>query len=172
MQYQNERKVITSQNQGKQKERDKFETELVEWYKTPKRPIVEIIADLSKPVPDKYLDRLKDKGNVQYIPWYYACSLLDKCTGGHWEYKITNLVTTKKRIFVTVELTIHAKEGSFKRDASGTEILEREVWNKEKKEMEMKELAYGDPSSNAESMALRRAASKFGLAKYLYEGKS
>jgi hypothetical protein len=29
--------------------------------------------------------------------------------------------------------------------------------------------SYGDPSSNAESMALRRAAAKFGLALYLYD---
>ncbi len=30
------------------------------------------------------------------------------------------------------------------------------------------ELAYGDPSSNAESMAFRRAAAKFGLGLYFY----
>ncbi|QYO62305.1 hypothetical protein [Leptolyngbya sp. 7M] len=30
------------------------------------------------------------------------------------------------------------------------------------------ELAYGDPSSNAESMAFRRAAARFGLGLYLY----
>jgi hypothetical protein len=53
--------------------------------------------------------------------------------------------------------------------ATGTELLEREVWNKEKQVMELKELAYGDPSSNSESMALRRAAAKFGLARYLYK---
>jgi hypothetical protein len=28
---------------------------------------------------------------------------------------------------------------------------------------------YGDPSSNAEAMALKRAASKFGLGLYLYQ---
>jgi len=31
------------------------------------------------------------------------------------------------------------------------------------------ELAYGDPSSNAESMAFRQATAKFGLGLYLYE---
>ncbi|MGC9506191.1 hypothetical protein [Baaleninema sp.] len=29
--------------------------------------------------------------------------------------------------------------------------------------------SYGDPSSNAESMAFRRAAAKFGLGLYLYQ---
>ena len=33
--------------------------------------------------------------------------------------------------------------------------------------MEVK--GYGDPTSNAESMALRRAAAKFGLALALYD---
>jgi hypothetical protein len=28
---------------------------------------------------------------------------------------------------------------------------------------------YGDPSSNAEAMALKRAAAKFGLGLYLYQ---
>jgi len=33
----------------------------------------------------------------------------------------------------------------------------------------MEELrGYGDPSSNAEAMALKRAAAKFGLGLYLY----
>jgi hypothetical protein len=32
----------------------------------------------------------------------------------------------------------------------------------------MRELAYGDPSLNAESMAFRRAAAKHGLGLYLY----
>jgi hypothetical protein len=32
------------------------------------------------------------------------------------------------------------------------------------------EIAYGDPSSNAESMAFRRACANFGLGLDLYEG--
>lgn len=82
---------------------------------------------------------------------------------GHWEYSISGITTTSDRIFVTAKITIHADEGSFSREAIGTETLKREVRG------EIKELAYGDPSSNAESMALRRAAAKFGLALYLYD---
>jgi hypothetical protein len=51
----------------------------------------------------------------------------------------------------------------------GTELLKREVTDRETGEVTEAEIAYGDPSSNAESMALRRAASKFGLARYLYD---
>lgn len=34
----------------------------LEWYKSPKRPIAEIIADLSKPIPKQYLDARKQAG--------------------------------------------------------------------------------------------------------------
>jgi len=61
---------------------------------------------------------------------------------------------TTNRIFLTARITIHAAEGTFSREATGTELLNCG--------------SYGDPSSNAESMALRRAA-KLGLGLYLYE---
>lgn len=138
------------------------------WYKEARRPIAEILADLSKPIPGKYIERLKDKGNAPYIPWYHACSLLDRCTGGHWDYAIPSMHSTGDRLFVTARITLYAAEGSFSRDAIGTELLKREVTDRKTGEVSIAELAYGDPSSNAESMALRRAASKFGLARYLY----
>jgi hypothetical protein len=69
------------------------------------------------------------------------------------------------------------------REATGTELLkeEKEVWLGEKPDRrllrdeldrpvtEARELAYGDPSSNAESMAFRRAAARFGLCLNLYD---
>jgi hypothetical protein len=140
----------------------------LEWYKKPCRPIAEILANLSQQIPRRHLDTLKDKGNADYIPWFNACKILDRCTGGHWEYFITNMHTTSDRIFVTVRITIYAQERSFSRDATGTELLKREITDRSTGEVQVKELAYGDPSSNAESMALRRAAAKFGLVLYLY----
>jgi hypothetical protein len=126
----------------------------LEWYKSPKRPIAEIIADLSKPIPKQYLDARKQGGQqITYIPWFKAITLLDKVTGAHWDYEVTNLHSTSKRIFIAVRLCIHAQEETFHRDATGTELLE---------------VKFTDPSSRAESMALRRAAAKFGLALYLY----
>jgi hypothetical protein len=139
----------------------------IDWYKTPKRPIAEILADLSKPIPDQYLDQLKDKSKAVFIPWYNAVKLLDRVTGGHWHYEITNICTSPDRIFITARITIFAEEGLFYREAVGTECLKREFIDKQTGEVELKEIAYGDPSSNAESMALRRAANKFGLGLYL-----
>jgi hypothetical protein len=156
------------QAQAQPQTRQQVDPTSIEWYKEPRRPIAEIIADLSKPIPPKYLDKLNDKSKAIFIPWFHAVTLLDRCTGGHWDYEIRNVSMSPDRIFVTARITIHAAEGSFFREATGTEGLKREVWNKDTGELEIKELAYGDPSSNAESMALRRAAAKFGLALYLY----
>ena len=57
---------------------------------------------------------------------------------------------------MTVRITIHAREGAFYRDETGLERLDVD--------------SYGDPQSNAESMAFRRAAARFGLGLHLYEG--
>jgi hypothetical protein len=141
----------------------------IEWYKQAQRPIAEIIADLSKQIPNQYLSKLKDKGNATYIPWHNCTILLNRCTGGHWNYEVSKMQFTSDRIFLVAKLSIFALEGVFTREATGTELLKREAWNKELGKKEEKELAYGDPSSKAESMALRRAAAKFGLALYLYD---
>lgn len=127
----------------------------LEWYKDFRRPVVEILADLSKPIPGKYLAQRKQGGaNLTYLPWYNAIKLLDRCAPG-WDYSVTSIHTTSDRIFVTARVTIRASEGDFAREATGTELLNCG--------------SYGDPSSNAESMALRRAAAKFGLGLYLYD---
>ena len=134
---------------------DQLDPTKIEWYKGFRRPITEILADLAKPIPAKYLASRKQGGvQLTYLPWHICCKLLDRCAPG-WDYSITQIHTTSDRIFVTVKLTIRAEEGDISRDATGTEMLNCG--------------SYGDPSSNAEGMATRRAAAKFGLARYLYE---
>ncbi len=134
---------------------DQINPSKTEWYKGFRRPITEILADLAKPIPKRYLQERKQGGTMlTYIPWYYACQLLDRCAPG-WDYAVTNITVTSERIFVTARITIRASEGEISREATGTELLNCG--------------SYGDPSSNAESMALRRAAAKFGLARYLYD---
>ena len=66
-------------------------------------------------------------------------------------------------------LTIPTSEGNVYREATGTEELKREKFNSKTGQVEIREIAYGDPSSNAESQAFRRCAARFGLALYLYE---
>ena len=138
----------------------------------PSRPgewsLAQIQEALSRPLPKSYLKKLKDKGNALYLPWWKTNEILDKyCPGWTWEIRLTLL--SADRIFMIGRLTIPTSEGTVYREASGTEELKREKFNSETQEIEIKELAYGDPSNNAESMCFRRAASKFGLALYLYE---
>jgi hypothetical protein len=52
---------------------------------------------------------------------------------------------------------------------TGTEMLKELAKGKDTGELVSREIAYGDPSSNAESIVLRRAAAKFGLGLYLYD---
>lgn len=140
------------------------------WYKQPRRPIAEIIADLSKPIPNKYLAQRQQGGTqLTYLPWFRCVTLLDRCTGGHWDYSVINIHTTSDRLILTARITIHASEGSFTREATGTETLKEEYYDKITKSKQIREWAYGDVSSKAESMGLRRAAAKFGLALYLYD---
>lgn len=123
---------------------------------------------LKRTLPDNYLSTLKEKGNSSYIPWYKVNEILDKyCPGWTWEIKETLL--SSDRIFIVGRLTIPTIEGNIYREATGTEELKRIQENRETGEFKAKELAYGDPSSNAESMAFRRCAARFGLGLYLYD---
>jgi len=55
-----------------------------------------------------------------------------------------------------VKIHIEAKDTSITRMATGSETLDTD--------------SYGDFQSNAESMAFRRAAARFGLGLHLYNG--
>ena len=122
------------------------------------RPIRQIIADLSKPLDTRHLaTRVQGGQKLTYIPWHVANRALDHYAPG-WSGRITNIMTTDKYLVLTYELTVVAAEGTFVRTATGCE------------ELNMK--GYGDPSSNAESMAFRRAAARFGLGLYLYDKTS
>lgn len=126
----------------------------------------EIQADLRKPIPAKYLDTKRKQGNnLTFITWYHCCHILDHYAPG-WEGRITETRFTEDRIFVTYSLTIHGADRSVTREATGTEVL-KEL----DKEGKIREIAYGDPSSNASSMAFRRAAAAHGLGRYLYDKK-
>lgn len=125
------------------------------------RPIAEILTDLAKPIPRRFISQLEKKDRrsgkttyLDYIPWYHAAKLLDFYAPG-WEGEINHIEVMGDRLVLTYTLTIHAAEGSFRRTATGQELLDCGT--------------YGDPSSNAESMAFRRAAAKFGLGLDLYD---
>ncbi|NBD31630.1 MAG: DUF1071 domain-containing protein [Cyanobacteria bacterium] len=110
---------------------------------------------LSRPLPPSLLRTKTLKGNpISYIPWYVCSRILSKYAVG-WRWELTHLQTTPERIFLVGRLTIPTRDGEIAREATGTE--------------ELSTSSYGDPSSNAESMAFRRAAARFGLGLSLYE---
>jgi hypothetical protein len=117
------------------------------------RPINDIIRDLSKEIPQTRLKSKTVGGKpITFIPWYHATSLLDYYAPG-WEYTVT-VQHIAEKVVAIASISIHAKEGTITREATGYEDDDKE--------------GYGDPFSNSESMALRRAAAKFGVGRYLY----
>lgn len=127
--------------------------------------IAQIIAALSRPLPPELLQQRKQGGRMlDFIPWHTANRILDKYAPG-WSWEVRAVQTDETRLYLTGRLTILASDGLVWREATGTEVLKE--WNE--KRQTLTELSYGDPSSNAESMAFRRCAARFGLGLYLYD---
>lgn len=119
-----------------------------------RRPIISILEDLQKPIPQRFLKSKTIKGQkISFVSWYSYIRLLEFFTPGFdWQVRTHYC---GDRTVVEGKLTIRAQEGDFIREATGTEDNEIDAW--------------GDPSSNAEAMALRRCCAKFGLGLNLWE---
>lgn len=126
-------------------------------FKDGKECLDDILIALQMPVDSSLISQKKLKGNtIDYIAWFDYCDLLDQRVGvGKWQWSIVSMTTTNDRLFIVGQLAIyHDNGGSVIQMATGTE--------------ELNTSSYGDPSSNAEAMALRRACAKFGLARDLW----
>lgn len=119
-----------------------------------RRSILEILADFQKPIPDRFIKTKVLKGQkIPFVSWYSYIKLLDfYAPGFNWQVRTHH---NGDRTVVEGRLTILALEGDFFRESTGTEDNDLESW--------------GDPSSNAEAMALRRCCAKFGLGLSLWE---
>jgi hypothetical protein len=119
------------------------------------RSIREIVKDLSKPIAQKHLRKRRQGGKeITYLAWHDAVKYLDHFAPG-WCYEIRSIDSVAGKLILTVRLSIPSLEGIIYREATGQEDEDLE--------------SYGNSSSNAESMALRRACSKFGLGLSLYD---
>jgi hypothetical protein len=119
------------------------------------RSIRDIVSDLEKPVAPRHLSTRKQGGkDLTYIAWHNVERYLDLYAAG-WSKEIREIHNIAGKVAMTIRLTIPCLEGSVYREATG---YEEEQTN-----------SFGDPFSNAESMALRRAAANFGLGRYLYD---
>ena len=121
------------------------------------RRLSDILEDLKKPIPKRLLESKRLSGNeITYVPWHRAQKILDHYTRGFWEYQVIEKREIGDDFCMTVEISVCCVEGTFTRQGTGRE--------------EMSVDSFGDPQSNAESMAFRRAAAKWGLGLDLYEG--
>ncbi len=119
------------------------------------RSIREIVKDLSKPIAQKHLRKRRQGGKeITYLAWHDAVKYLDHFAPG-WCYEIRSIDSVAGKLILTIRLSIQSLEGVIYREATGQEDEDLE--------------SYGNSSSNAESMALRRAAAKFGLGLSLYD---
>lgn len=134
-------------------------------HKVGQLSLFEIQKLLKRPVPEGFLKKLgKNKGYSSFLPWYRTVAVLDKYVLG-WEWKIISVQYTEDKVHLIGRLTIPASDGVFSRDAIAEENLKRF----DPDTGEIKDIAYGDPVSNADSKAFRKAAAKFGLLLSNYE---
>lgn len=123
--------------------------------KTDLRSIRDIVKDLSKPIAQKHLRKRRQGGKeITYVAWHDAVKYLDHYAPG-WCYEIRSIESVAGKLIMIVRLSIPCSEGIVYREATGQEDESLE--------------SYGDFTSNAESMSLRRAAAKFGLGLALYD---
>jgi hypothetical protein len=119
------------------------------------RSIRDIVKDLTKPVAKRHLRTRKQGGKeLTYIAWHDAVKYLDHYAPG-WCYEVRSMNSISGKLIMVIRLSIPSADGVVYREATGQEDENTDSW--------------GDSSSNAESMALRRAAAKFGLGLYLYD---
>ena len=119
------------------------------------RSIRDIVKDLSKPIAAKHLRKRRQGGKeISYLAWHDAVKYLDHFAPG-WCYEIRSIESVAGKLIMIVRLSIPSLEGITYREATGQEDETLD--------------SYGDSSSNAESMALRRACAKFGLGLSLYD---
>jgi hypothetical protein len=123
------------------------------------RPLADILADLAKPIPPRLLKTKKvpKKNGGGYEATYTHHTtirdLLDFYAPG-WEWRL-QVYEAKGLLYVIGTLTLHGADGSVSRDGVGNEDSELD--------------GFGDPSSNAEAQALRRAAMAHGLGRDLWK---
>jgi Rad52/22 family double-strand break repair protein len=122
----------------------------------PFRSIAAIIRDLSAPLHKRHLKTKpasRAGGEITFIEWHTAVKFLDYYAPG-WSYHVKSVAQVGNLVAVVASISIPAAEGVITREATGCESMET--------------TSYGDSVSNAEAMALKRAAAKFGLGLFLY----
>jgi hemoglobin-like flavoprotein len=86
------------------------------------RPLAEILADLSKPVPSALMQTLPTQTpERESTIASLLMTVLDYLAPG-WEGFVTNSQIMGDRFIITYRITLHAAEGTFNRESLGTSI--------------------------------------------------
>lgn len=118
----------------------------------------EKIKRMRERVPAEMISSRQQGGaNLDYISWHDAADLLDDRIGD-WSVEIREVGTLNGKIFVRLAITIDG--------------VSRENIGFEDEDKEGAKQKYGDVFSNAWSMAFRRCAATWGLARHLYSDKA
>ncbi|XP_072965070.1 DNA repair RAD52-like protein 2, chloroplastic [Typha angustifolia] len=113
------------------------------------RPLVEILRDLNKRVPDKIINPQENS-----IPWYHANRMLSFYAPG-WCGEVRDVIYSDNgTVTVIYRVTIRGTDGEAHRDATGTVPLQDGM--------------YEDAVAAAEEAAFCKACARFGFGLYLY----
>ncbi|GMI99323.1 hypothetical protein HRI_003601600 [Hibiscus trionum] len=119
------------------------------------RPLVEILRDLNKRIPDSVVKPPSNSSSHTFIPWYHANRMLSFYAPG-WCGEVRDVIFAENgTITVVYRLTIRGSDGEAHRESTGT-VSSSSVGIGE------------DPVSAAEEIAFCKACARFGLGLYLY----
>jgi hypothetical protein len=114
----------------------------------------EIQEALKAEIPSEFLrTRIQGGQTLTFMPWHACSALADERAPG-WSGYVERIQQINEAVAVTYRISIPTDDGVVEREAIGYESLSTS--------------SYGDPTSNAESMAFRRAWAKHGLGSSLY----
>lgn len=113
------------------------------------RPLVEILRDLNKRVPDKIIDP-----DTNTVPWYHANRMLSFYAPG-WCGEVRDVIYSNNgTVTVVYRVILKGTDGEAFRDATGTAAV--------------REGRSDDAVAAAEEAAFSKACARFGFGLYLY----
>lgn len=117
------------------------------------RPLVEILRDLNKRIPDNIINR-PDNACSTFISWYNANRMLSFYAPG-WCGEVRDVIFSENgSVTVVYRVTLRGSDGEAHREATGT--------------VSSTDSHIVDPVAAAEEIAFCKACARFGLGLYLY----
>ncbi|TVU44182.1 hypothetical protein EJB05_03617 [Eragrostis curvula] len=120
------------------------------------RPLVEILRDLNKRVPDTIVRPPSRRASASdpVVPWYHANRMLSFYAPG-WCGEVRDVIYSDNgKVTVVYRVTVRGTDGEVHREAAGTASLN--------------DARFDDPVAAAEEAAFCKACARFGFGLYLY----